>query len=77
MYFGGTSPDSAADLTVTGTGAGDRFGDSVGGAGDVNGDGFSDVIVGETDGGSGNEGRAYVFLGGPAVDAIADLTLVR
>ena len=42
-----------------------NFGYSVATAGDVNGDGFSDVIVGawKYDNGESNEGRASVFLG--------------
>jgi hypothetical protein len=61
-YYG-----SAAGLPTTpswsrsGTEANARLGVSVAGAGDVNGDGYSDAIVGEpysTDG-----GRAHVFLG--------------
>jgi hypothetical protein len=41
------------------------FGWSVSGAGDVNGDGYSDVIVGapKSDSGETNEGRAYVYHG--------------
>jgi hypothetical protein len=41
------------------------FGTSVATAGDVNGDGFSDVIVGADtyDNGQTNEGRAYLYLG--------------
>lgn len=44
-----------------------QFGHSVGGAGDVNGDGFSDVIVGayQLDAGQSNEGRAVVYYGTP------------
>ncbi|MFN0149649.1 MAG: FG-GAP-like repeat-containing protein [bacterium] len=44
------------------------FGLSVATAGDVNGDGFSDVIVGAPffDGGQQSEGRAYVYHGSPA-----------
>jgi hypothetical protein len=42
-----------------------RMGTSVAGAGDVNGDGFADVIVGARlyDAGQNNEGAAFVFLG--------------
>ena len=44
---------------------------SVASAGDVNGDGFSDVIAGAPyyDGGELDEGQAYIFLGG--VDGVA------
>ncbi len=44
-----------------------RLGFSVAGAGDVNGDGFADVIVGAPafDAGETDEGAAFVFLGGP------------
>ncbi|MBT6784300.1 MAG: hypothetical protein HOA95_05750 [Planctomycetes bacterium] len=45
------------------------FGRSVADAGDVNGDGFSDIIVGaygwDVPGGLFDEGAAFVFLGGP------------
>ncbi|UCG30056.1 MAG: FG-GAP repeat protein, partial [candidate division WOR-3 bacterium] len=45
-----------------------EFGISVSSAGDVNGDGYSDVIVGayRYDNGQTNEGRAYVFHGSAA-----------
>ncbi len=46
VYFGGASMDNTADVTLTGAAAGDYFGYSVAPAGDVNGDGYSDVIVG-------------------------------
>src|SRR6185369_7553369 len=41
------------------------FGQAVESAGDVNGDGYSDVIVGAPYFG-GDQGRAYVFLGSPS-----------
>ena len=51
--------------TFTGEAAGDIFGLSVSGAGDVNNDGFDDLIVGAylNDAGGSNAGRAYVYSG--------------
>ncbi|MBK9332674.1 MAG: FG-GAP repeat protein [Ignavibacteria bacterium] len=48
-----------------GTQNGEYFGFSVSTAGDVNGDGYSDVIVGGPlyDGGQTDEGRCYLYLG--------------
>ena len=48
-----------------GEAAGDLFGNSVASAGDVNNDGFDDLIVGafDNDAGGTNAGRAYVFSG--------------
>jgi hypothetical protein len=59
-----TSPAWTAESDQNGA----EFGTAVGSAGDVNGDGYSDVIVGALyyDNGQTNEGRAYVYLGSPA-----------
>ncbi len=53
--------------TGEGEQAGARFGFSVGSAGDVNGDGFADVVIGaaEYTHGEVDEGRAFVFHGSP------------
>jgi hypothetical protein len=54
------------------------MGVSVAGAGDVNGDGFDDIIVGAFRFANGefNEGAAFLFFGGPgAFDLIADAQL--
>lgn len=77
VYFGGPGADAVADWTLTGAAVADQFGIAVGGAGDVNRDGFADVIVGASfnDAGGADAGRAYVFFGGLAPDAVADLTL--
>jgi hypothetical protein len=59
----GTSADAAARLESDQPSA--WFGWSVAGAGDVNGDGYADVIVGAVnyDDGQSEEGAAFVFLG--------------
>ncbi len=55
----------APSWTADGEQAGAQFGFSVAAAGDVNGDGYGDVIVGARsyDNGQINEGRAYVYFG--------------
>jgi len=62
-YSGGLSSGSA--IIYESNQSNSRFGISVATAGDINGDGFSDVIVGSHmfDSPSANEGRAFVFLG--------------
>jgi hypothetical protein len=77
IYFGGPSMDNTADVTLTGEAASDYFGISVAGAGDVNGDGYSDVIVGApyNDAGGTNAGRAYIYFGGISMDNAADVVL--
>ena len=76
IYYGGPSLDATPDFTMIGesTGSITAFGASVASAGDVNEDGFGDVIVGAPwYGGGGNKpGRAYVFFGGAVPDAIPD-----
>ena len=54
--------DLSLFLTPTGEGVGDRFGYAVGPAGDVNGDGYADVVIGAY-GFSDYTGRAYVYAG--------------
>jgi len=51
--------------TAVGENATDRFGISVATAGDVNGDGYADLVVGAS-GYDGNRGKAYVYHGSPA-----------
>ncbi len=78
IYFGGSAPDSTADMTLNGETSNDQFGASVASAGDMNGDGYSDVIIGANgnDSGGSNSGRAYVYLGGafPNIDADVIMT---
>ncbi|MBK7255291.1 MAG: FG-GAP repeat protein [Ignavibacteria bacterium] len=74
IFFGGASMNSYADVILTGVNSGDYFGRSVSGAGDMNGDGFDDVIVG-ADGYNIDQGRAYIFFGGVSMNSTADVIL--
>jgi hypothetical protein len=58
---------AGANTVLTSTQASIGFGAGVASAGDVNGDGFDDVIVGATNYNSGlvGEGAAFVYLGSP------------
>ena len=82
VVYGTTNP-SSINLTAVAAGIGgfaingefalDNSGASVRGAGDVNGDGFADVIVGarfNDSNGRSNNGKSYVVFGGPNVSTI-------
>lgn len=74
IFFGGNSPDNTADKSMIGEGTSNLFGNSVAFAGDVNGDGFGDIVAGAR-GFTGSTGRAYVFFGGASMDSLADVTM--
>ena len=62
---GGSFSLSAADATFTGEELGDASGFSVSGAGDVDGDGRSDLLIGAPKNGTGGDsaGKSYLFFG--------------
>jgi len=65
------------DVTVLGAGSGDFLGFAVG-VGDVNGDGFADILLGAPladgpDDQRPDAGEAYVIFGGPALPSVLDL----
>jgi hypothetical protein len=74
IYYGGTSMDNIADVSFTGEAASNRFGHSVSSAGDVNGDGYSDVIIGAW-AYSSQKGRAYIYYGGSSMNNTADVVM--
>jgi hypothetical protein len=63
-----------ADARIYGLSAGDRFGASASHAGDVNGDGYADILVGATnsDLGATDAGAAFLFHGGPSFSGPMD-----
>ena len=60
-----SSLDGVNGFAVSGATSDDRSGSSVGGAGDVDGDGFDDIIIGSSadPNGDGNNGASYVVFG--------------
>jgi len=69
-YYGSSSGLTAtANWTAESDQTSAYFGNSVASSGDVNGDGYSDVIVGSNryDNGESNEGRAFVYYGNDTV----------
>jgi hypothetical protein len=79
VYFGrpgfdGTGDDLIPDVTLKGDIPGERFGIVAGVIGDVNADGFDDVLVSDYRG-SIDKGRAYLFFGGASMDSVADIIL--
>jgi hypothetical protein len=75
LYFGGPATDSVTDLVIPApAGGAGWFGVSVASAGDFNGDGYPDFIIGAQQ--AGYEGRAFIYYGGPSLDAVPDVTLI-
>ena len=77
IYYGGSTLDATADVNLIYT-VGGSFGISVSTAGDVNNDGYADVIVGDTfvyD--NNNEGHAYIYLGSSTMDNVMDISFAQ
>ena len=73
IYFGGNPMDTIVDLVLWEPPTGSSFASDVS-TGDVNGDGYCDVIASDYFEGMG-KGAAYVFYGGPLLDNVPDVTL--
>lgn len=77
VFFGAATMSTTASFTYEPNVTNYRMGTSVASAGDVNGDGFSDVVFGAPGFNSGQtaEGGAYVFHGGPTLSNIPASTI--
>lgn len=64
IFYGSAAgpDDNAIGWSYTGTNSGEQFGESVSIAGDINGDGYDDVLVG-AEHFSADKGRVYLFFG--------------
>ncbi len=60
VFYGGSEMDNVADLVLEGEGPSDNFGFSVSNAGDVNGDGANEFVVGAC-GYNNRNGKAYLY----------------
>ena len=73
IYYSGPNMDNTPDVVLDGEeGQRSAFGIAVG-AGDINNDGYADIVVGAQMHEQGR-GRVYLHWGGEAVDTTADLT---
>ena len=65
LYLGSASGLDSEPLRLDGVQTGSGFGWSIASAGDINGDGYSDIIVGAPryDGSQSDEGVAFLYLG--------------
>jgi len=81
VYLGGANGLSTTPITTIAAPSGGSFGWSVASAGDLNSDGYADVVVGApyvSKGGVSVQygGRAYVYFGGPSgLDTATPITL--
>lgn len=66
VYFGGpgSTLDPVGDATLVAPAIKDFYGTAIAIAGDINGDGFADLVIGADDEASGGPGAAYVYYGG-------------
>ncbi len=78
IYFGGQNFDTIPDVILNGGHQGDYelFGTSVGGGGDVNNDGYQDIIIGAANYGPSYNGRIYIYFGGDPPDSFADVAMI-
>ncbi|KAF5413774.1 MAG: hypothetical protein C5S49_07765 [Candidatus Methanogaster sp.] len=70
VYYGGPSFDRFSDLDIADHAGESGFGRSVASAGDLNNDGYADLVIG-----ANGANKAFVYYGGPDFDWNSDVTI--
>lgn len=75
VYFGGPSLDADPDWVIQEPNGGSGYyGSSIAGVGDVNRDGYADLLVGARDGAAPDyQGAVFLYYGGPVPDGVVDV----
>jgi len=76
IYIGGSTLNSVPDYIITDPsypGPYKAFGSAIAYNGDLNGDGYCDLVISEPHYGYDNWGRVLIYFGGPSFDTIPDL----
>ncbi|MBL7093765.1 FG-GAP repeat protein, partial [candidate division KSB1 bacterium] len=75
VYYGAPSINTQHEIALTGRYSPGSFGYCIAPLGDMNGDGFADIIVGAPTSGSERAGQVYIYFGGSPMDTIPDIIL--
>ncbi|OYT17637.1 MAG: hypothetical protein B7C24_01645 [Bacteroidetes bacterium 4572_77] len=76
VFFGGETPNNTVDFTYYGEYNSNSFGNTVSIDGDANNDGYDDVLI-TARGYNGNDGKAYLYLGGETLTDTPETTFER
>ena len=76
IYFGSENPDNTIDFTYLGEYGNNSYSNTVSIDGDVNNDGYDDILI-TARGYSVNSGKAYLYFGGETLSEIPDQTFLR
>jgi hypothetical protein len=74
IYLGGIDLDTLCDLTIEAPVETGSFGGTLADAGDVNGDGYDDILIGDL---TFLEGKTFLYFGGDPMDSIVDWVVDR
>lgn len=74
LYYGGVNMDNVPDVIFHKSNGDTRFGYNVSNAGDMNNDGYSDIMIAAITN-FDSEGKVYIYFGNNSNDNLPDLTI--